>query len=247
MRRSSALVSSALLACMVSLSWTASVPFSTAAAAEKAAEQPATPKKAKKKKDPGKRLYLRRTCIACHGRNGAKAIQDYPNLAGQDAKYMIAQVKDILSGKRTGSPDATGNPRVQGMRGAIITPEGEHRITPAEIKQVSNWLAKLEPAAPKAPKEPISEDRMKAGAKLYKKAKCQTCHGKEGKKPLKGYPYIAGQKAAYITIQIQDIKAKIRKNGKSKTMFPFVKKLKDDQIALLADYLSQVDRRKAKK
>ena len=30
----------------------------------------------------GKQLYLTRTCVACHGKNGAKAIQNYPHLAG---------------------------------------------------------------------------------------------------------------------------------------------------------------------
>lgn len=196
------------------------------------------------KKHPGRKVYRRKTCLACHGRNGAKAIQDYPNVAGQNERYMVNQINDIISGKRTGSPDATGNPRAEGMRGALVTPEGEVRLSKEEIKQVANWLAGLPPAAPKPPQEPISADRMKAGKKFYKKAKCQTCHGKDGKKPLKGYPYVAGQKRAYLIIQMTDIRDKHRTNGKSKVMLPFVKKLGDEDIALLADYLSQVDRSK---
>jgi len=61
-------------------------------------------------------------------------------------------------------------------------------------------------------------------------------------KPLKGYPIIAGQKRNYIITQINDIKAKARKNGKSKLMIAAVKKLSDDDIGALADYLSQIDR-----
>ncbi|GAB6051244.1 hypothetical protein JCM17960_00640 [Magnetospira thiophila] len=243
MRRTSPLLKSTLLACMMTLPWITGT-TSVALAAEQPAASAAT-EEAKPKNHPGKKLFLRRTCIACHGRNGAKAIQDYPNLAGQDAKYMASQIEDILNGKRTGSPDATGNPRVNGMRGALITPEGDIRITPEEIKQVSEWLASLEPPAPGA-KEGLAQDRIDAGEKLYKKAKCTTCHGKEGLKPLKGYPYIAGQKAAYIIAQMTDIREKVRDNGKVKTMYPFVKKLQDDEIALLADYLSQVDRRTKK-
>ena len=30
----------------------------------------------------GKHLYRTRTCVACHGRDGVKAIQAYPQLAG---------------------------------------------------------------------------------------------------------------------------------------------------------------------
>jgi len=200
-----------------------------------------TPADAKKKRDPGKKVYMTKTCIACHGKNGAKAMLDYPNLAGQSEKYMIAQIKDIIKGKRTGGPDPTGNPRSQGMRGALVTPDGKPTITNEEIKLVSKWLAKQTPAEPAKPETPIDPAKVEAGEKLYKK-KCKACHGKGALKPLKGYPIIAGQKRNYIITQINDIKAKARKNGKSKLMIAVVKKLSDDDIGALADYLSQIDR-----
>lgn len=208
-----------------------------------AAEPAKAEAKAKKKMSP-KRLYLRRTCIACHGKNGARSIQDYPNIAGQNPKYMIRQVKDILSGKRKGSPDATGNPRSESMRGSLVTPEGQHRISPEEIVEVSEWLATQEPAKPVPLETPLSEDEVKKAAKLYKK-KCQSCHGKEGRKTvIKDYPIIAGQKRSYIVTQITDIRSKARKHGKTATMIPFVKKLTEEEIGLLASYLSQIDRSK---
>ncbi len=194
-----------------------------------------------KKKHPGKRLYLRRTCMACHGKGGIKAIQDYPNIAGQDKKYMRDQIEDILDGKRKGSPDATGHPRSEGMRGSLVTAEGELRITKDEIKQIVDWLAD-EPPAPPIKMEEISEERLKAGAAAFKKGKCRTCHGKEGKKPLKGYPFIAGQKRSYIVIQMTDIRDGHRTNGRTKVMVPFIKKMDDEKIALIADYLSRIDR-----
>ncbi|MCW2306488.1 c-type cytochrome [Rhodobium gokarnense] len=206
-----------------------------AAAAEKAAD-------AKPKRDPGKRIFMRKTCIACHGRDGKKAIMDYPNLAGQDVKYMISQMEDIISGKRVGSPDETGNPRTEGMRGALVTADGEVRITDEEIKLVSTWLSDMEPAPVQPLEPPVTEERMAAGAAAYKKGRCRTCHGPEGKKPLKGYPYIAGQKRNYIIAQMTDTREKIRTNGRSKLMFPFVRKMEDEEIALIADYLSQIDR-----
>jgi len=196
-----------------------------------------------KKRDPGKRLYLRKTCIACHGRNGQHAIIDYPNLAGQDAKYMIAQVKYILSGKRVGSLDGSGNPRTQGMRGALVTSEGEMRISTDEVKQIVSWLAKLEPAKVVAPKQPFDPEKIKQGANLFKK-KCRVCHGKNGTKPRKGYPYLAGQKASYLMVQVKDIRDKKRTSGKSKMMTGIVRKLTDEQIAMISNYLSQVDRTK---
>ncbi|MBL6957925.1 MAG: c-type cytochrome [Rhodospirillales bacterium] len=198
---------------------------------------------AKKKRDPAKRLYMTKTCIACHGRNGAKAIMDYPNLAGQSEKYMLGQIKDIIAGKRTGSPDATGNPRSQGMRGALVAPDGAITISDKDIKTIVKWLAKQTPPEPAKLKTPLDPKSVAVGKKLYKK-KCRSCHGKNAMKPLKGYPIIAGQKRAYIVTQVKDIQSKARKNGKSKTMYPMIKKLKDTEINAVADYLSQIDRTK---
>ncbi|MCW9033827.1 MAG: c-type cytochrome [Alphaproteobacteria bacterium] len=203
------------------------------------------PKKAKKKKHPGKRVYGARGgfgCLACHGRNGAKAIKDYPNVAGQDKKYIENQIKHIMNGKRVSSIDpADGQPRTAGMKGALLTPDGEPRMTKQQIKDVAAWLSSLKPAKIKEPAEPLDPARVAKGAKLYKKS-CKSCHGKEGKKPLKGNPYVAGQKIPYLVNQMMDIKNKVRKNGRSKTMVPVIKKFSDDDIKVVAEYLSQVKR-----
>lgn len=200
----------------------------------------------KKKRDPGKKLYMTKTCMACHGKDGRKAMLEYPNLAGQDEKYMVNQINYIIAGKRLGSPDATGNPRSQGMQGALISPsDNKPRVSKDEIKMIVKWLAKQKPADLKPPKTPLDPASVEAGQKLFKK-KCKACHGAEGKKPLKGNPYLAGQKRNYIFAQLQDIKSKARKSPKSAAMYGIVKKMTDDQFASLADYLSQVDRNAGK-
>lgn len=201
--------------------------------------------KKKKKKVTGKRLYGPRGglgCIACHGPRGKKAIQDYPNIAGQDEKYLFQQMKDIMNGKRVGGLNAEGKLRTAGMKGALITPEGKPRMDKKQMKLIAKFLAKQKPAKVIPPETPIDPARLKQGKKLYKKLKCLTCHGKEGRKPQKGYPYVAGQKKAYIVAQMTDIRDKKRTNGKSKLMYNNMKKMTDEQIDILADYLSQIDR-----
>ncbi len=203
----------------------------------------------KKKRHPGKRLYMRSTCMACHGKGGIRSIQDYPNVAAQPEKYIYKQIKDILSGKRVGGIDSTGAMRTQPMVGALVTAEGEVRVTDEQIAQIANWLSLQPPAPPAVPDEdaepvaPLSEAQLKEVKKLYKK-NCRACHGKNALKPLKGYPIIAGQKKAYIIAQVNDVKNKIRTNGKIKSMYSKVKKLSDEQIDLLASYLSAIDRTK---
>jgi cytochrome c553 len=46
------------------------------------------------------------TCAACHGANGVAIAPIYPNLAGQKAAYMVAQLKAFKSGERKGANSA---------------------------------------------------------------------------------------------------------------------------------------------
>lgn len=198
------------------------------------------------KKDPGRKLYRTKTCSACHGRAGRKAMLDYPNIAGQDERYIVRQINDIIAGKRLGSLDATGNPRSQGMRGALVVPvKNTPTITKDEIKLMAKWLSKQTPADLKPPKTPLDPASVAAGKDLYKK-KCKSCHGAEGKKPTKGNPYVVGQKRAYLMTQMLDIQSRARKTPKLAGMYGVVKKMSEEQFGNLADYLSQVDRNAAK-
>lgn len=180
----------------------------------------------------GKQLFLKRTCIACHGKDGAKAILMYPNLAGQSKEYMLAQIKDIASGARVSGPDARGYPRTQAMKDVMTV------VTPDEIKTIVEWLA-TQPPAPVAAGDAA---KAAAGAQVYNKSGCPSCHGKDGMKPLAGYPIVAGQKKEYVALQIKEIRDGVRTNGKAKMMQPMAKPLKDEQIDALAEFLSQVNR-----
>lgn len=181
----------------------------------------------------GKKLFMTKTCIACHGKDGAKAILKYPNLAGQEAKYLLQQMVDIKSGARVAAKGDDGNPRQKGMADIM------HLVDDAQMKTLADWLASLPAPAPK-PAE--NAERVAQGADLYKKNGCVSCHGPEGKKPLPAHPYLAGMKADYAVLAIKDIRDGVRTNGKSKTMVTFAKKLNDEQMALISEYLATVAR-----
>lgn len=83
----------------------------------------------------GADLYKKKTCIACHGPGGDKPIMPtYPKLAGQNKEYANAQVKAILNGERTSS-------QTSAMKGALVTAEGDWRITEEEIDAINEWLS----------------------------------------------------------------------------------------------------------
>ncbi len=182
----------------------------------------------------GKQLYLTRTCIACHGRDGAKAIQAYPNLAGLDQVYLLGQMKAIAEGKRVSGPDARGYPRTQAMKDVMGV------VTDDELKTIAAWLATLPPP----PLKPGDAALAAQGEALYGKSGCASCHGPKGLKPnpAMGAPLIAGQKKEYLVLQLKEIRDEIRSNGKTKLMVPIAKKLSDADIDALAEFLSQVDR-----
>jgi len=192
------------------------------------AAAPATP--------DGKALFAAKTCVACHGRNGAKAIQTYPELAGQDAKYLLEQMTEIAEGKRVSGPDARGYPRTQGMKDIM------HLVNADERKAIADFLGK-EPAPKPRKLEPAPDAaRLAEGKDAYSKGGCVTCHGVDGLKPLAAHPYLGGMKRDYLVLQMTEIRDGVRQSAKLKTMLPFAKKLDEAKIAAIADYLSQVER-----
>lgn len=79
----------------------------------------------------GAGLYTERTCIACHGAEGkAPVMSEYPKIAGQNAPYMLAQMKDIKSGVRS-------NSHTVAMKNVM------HLISDEEMAVVAEWLAGL--------------------------------------------------------------------------------------------------------
>ncbi|EXI82389.1 MAG: Low-potential cytochrome c [Candidatus Accumulibacter appositus] len=79
------------------------------------------------------------------------------------------------------------------------------------------------------------------GAKLYAEKTCGACHGANGTKTLMpDYPKIAGQNAKYLEKQMLDIKTGARANGNSAAMKGVMPLVSDEQIKVLADYISKL-------
>ena len=184
----------------------------------------------------GKALYRTKTCIACHGKDGARAIQVFPELAGQDAKYLLSSMNDIAEGKRVSGNDDRGYPRTQGMKDIM------HLVTKEERAAIADYLAKVPAPKPRAIDPPITPEQIAAGKDAYTKGGCVTCHGVDGLKPLASYPVIGGMKRDYLSLQMKEIRDGIRKGGKVAVMVPFSKKLDDPKTEAIANYLSQIVR-----
>ncbi|MCP4039429.1 MAG: c-type cytochrome [bacterium] len=82
--------------------------------------------------ESGETLFSQRTCLTCHGKDGKTPIlPEYPIIAGQNAPYILQQLKDIKSGAR-----ANGN--TAAMRGVM------HLVNEEEMKVLADYISKLE-------------------------------------------------------------------------------------------------------
>ena len=49
----------------------------------------------------GETLYIYKFCTTCHGQKGISVAPNYPNLAKQNERYLVNQMKDIIAKKRS--------------------------------------------------------------------------------------------------------------------------------------------------
>ncbi|MDO8607970.1 MAG: c-type cytochrome [Phaeospirillum sp.] len=172
----------------------------------------------------GKALFTDKGCVACHGEDAKTPMQEgFPKLAGQGAEYALNQMKDIKSGARTNGQS------VDVMKPIVA------ELSEDEMKAMADYLFSLREAPVAAAAAPATP-----GKTLFLTKTCVACHGKEGKKPLPGYPSIGGQDKAYILAQTKDIKSGARANGKANAMQPVMHLVNDDEITAIAEYLSTV-------
>ena len=80
----------------------------------------------------GKALYTSKMCMTCHGEEGKKPIlPSYPKINGQNKEYLVAQIKMIKDGTRSGGATA-------GMKALITT------LNDDDIEAISQYLSEVE-------------------------------------------------------------------------------------------------------
>jgi cytochrome c len=76
----------------------------------------------------GKALYTAKGCAACHGPTGAQTLMPvYPKIAGQNADYVVAQLKAFKAQERKSGQSA--------LMWGMAAP-----LSDAEITAIAKWL-----------------------------------------------------------------------------------------------------------
>ncbi len=133
-------------------------------------------------------------CTPCHGAGGISTGVLTPSLAGQDAAYLAAAMRDYASDARSGT----------NMSGAA------KGMKPDEIVNVAAYYSSLKAAKP--------DTRLPETPQYTIVEKCNRCHGKFGNRAESLVPRIAGQSEAYLALAIKEYQDGTRKNKSMVTM-----------------------------
>jgi len=171
-------------------------------------------------------------CATCHGGDGNSAKAEFPRLAGQYSGYIVKQVRDFQKGIRANNVTMTG------MAATVTSVQ--------DAKDIASYFAKQKMA--KKPLEPANKALASKGEKIFKGGVpqsgvygCINCHGPRGKgksEKITQFPRIGGQHRDYIIKNLNDFKAGLRGNDPGGMMQDIAKRLKDDEIKAVAEYLS---------
>ena len=182
--------------------------------------------------DPGAGETQALVCAACHGQDGATGIDPtYPNLAGQNERYMLTQLRMIKDGTRN----------IPLMAGQLTAKSDQDLADLAAY--YASLPAKVNPA--QGDDESIASGEMiyRGGIAAKGVAACTACHSPRGagNEPA-GYPNISGQPSAYTVNQLTAYR-----EGERTTDEPYggmmrgvAHGLTDKEIAAVADYVQRL-------
>ena len=162
-------------------------------------------------------------CIACHADDGNSVIPMFPKIAGLQEEYIVKQLKDFMSGRRKSDIMA---PVV-----AALKPED---IAPLAVFYSSQKLKAGEPENKKS----VSLGKLifHDGNEDSGVPACVGCHQAEGA-GHNIYPRIGGQHSTYVTQQLKNFAAGERSNDVSRFMRVTAKRMSEEEIQAVAEYL----------
>lgn len=172
------------------------------------------------------------TCSACHGAEGNSVSPLWPNIAGQNANYIVAQLQAFQPGEN----DALAQ-RSDPLMTSMAMP-----LSDEDMRDLAVYFEGL-PAAANSVADAKTVARAEAlyrgGNNESKAAACLACHGPAGRgNPAATYPALNGQHAEYTSKQLRDYASGVRKSdGKTHIMRDIAGRLSDDDITAIASYV----------
>ena len=160
-------------------------------------------------------------CAACHGENGVSPNQDVPSLAAQPDIFTQWQLVYMRDGTR----------KVEAMEEVV------KNMTDSDIRIYGSYFASLPPPVPEHSRPAEAESAEVIN--LMKPRRCANCHDEAmaGKGEM---PRLAGQREDYLVKALRDYRSNARRGRGQAVMVEMVSTLTDNDIKLLANYLSRL-------
>ena len=163
-------------------------------------------------------------CQSCHGEDGNSAKSDVPNLAGQNASYLLEQIDRFADGRRKDF--------VMNQLAENFSPEDKINIA------IFYYSMPVKP-------QHVNWHLANKGETLYK-SRCGGCHGDEGFGHEK-LARIAGQRVEYVKNTLSVFRNAANQGSSpseshrtSVSMEKVTKYLTDEQIEELAHFIAQM-------
>ncbi len=176
--------------------------------------------------DPAAGKAKSTACVACHGQDGNSTNPAWPKIAGQHSQYILKELNDLKAAKSRTNPLMAG----------IVAGLNEQ-----DMKDLAAYYSGLQPQGGYAQEEYVDQ-----GEKIYRGgsfesgfAACMSCHSPAGSgNPLGRIPRIAGQHAEYTATQLKAFRSGDRSNDPYGIMRDVAKRMTDDEIRSVAEYIS---------
>jgi cytochrome c553 len=164
-------------------------------------------------------------CAGCHMPDGNSVVEIFPKLAGMGEPYIVKQLMDFKTGKRS-------NDTMAPMAMAVAD-EDMADIGAYYAKQIATV------ATADDSKLKLGRDVYRGGNSISAVPACSGCHGPTGKgnAPAK-YPSLAGQHAAYVMAQLNAFKDGARTNDANGMMRNVVKHMSAAEIEAVSNYVA---------
>ena len=170
------------------------------------------------------------SCVACHGLDGNSISTDWPNLAGQNQRYLFEQLKYFRDGDRMNALMMSVTPYLQ-------------TLTDKDLLDIAAFYSNNNIDVGQAKDD---EELLALGTQLYRFGDikkqipaCTSCHAVYGQgNRLAGYPAVAGQQVGYLASTLKAYRSKERNTGESSlVMQGIAENLSDNEIDALANYM----------
>jgi cytochrome c553 len=163
-------------------------------------------------------------CAACHGPDGNSLNPEWPSLAGQNANYIVRQLKAFKRGERSN---------------VLMTSQAVALSDQDMVDLAAYFASRLQQPRTADP------DLVAAGERLYRGGHketgigaCIACHGPTGAgNGPAAYPAIAGQHSPYVAAQLRAYRAGQRSSDINQIMRNNTARLTDAEIDAVSSYI----------